>query len=74
MIDTWTQIQNITMKPIELLVPQLARANKNYKCAIDLAYAYAPFIEETIKHTSFSFRNKIWVTIEVSMVSKVLQT
>ena len=27
--------------PIELLAPQLARANKQYKCAIDFIYAYA---------------------------------
>ena len=40
--------------PIEHLAPQLARENKNYKCAIDLMYAYAhtPLDEETIKLTS----------------------
>ena len=42
--------------PIEPLAPQLARANKKYKCALDLMYAYAhtPLDEETIKLTSFS--------------------
>ena len=43
--------------PFEPLAPQLApRENKKYKCAIDLAYAYAHTIrdEETIKLTSFS--------------------
>ena len=41
--------------PIEPLAPQLARANKKYKCAIDPMYAYAhtPLDEETIKLTSF---------------------
>ena len=36
--------------------PQLARANKKYKCAIDLMYAYAhtSLDEEAIKLTSFS--------------------
>ena len=44
--------------PIEPLAPQLARANKNYKCAIDLMYAYAhtPLDEEIIKLTSFFLR------------------
>ena len=43
--------------PIEPLAPHLARANKMYKSAIDLMYAYAdtPLDEETIKITSFSF-------------------
>ena len=27
--------------PLEPLAPQLPRANKNYKCATDLMYAYA---------------------------------
>ena len=46
--------------PIEPLAPQLVRANKKYKCAIDLMYAYAhtPLDEETIKLTSFSSGNK----------------
>ena len=41
--------------PIEPLAPQLARANKKYKCAIDLMYAYThtPLDEETIKLTIF---------------------
>ena len=34
--------------PIEPLAPQLARASKKYKCAIDLMYAHTPFHEETI--------------------------
>ena len=51
--------------PIELLAPQFARANKKYKCAIDLMYAYAhtPFDEETIKHTSFSSGDKLFAFI-----------
>ena len=42
--------------PIESLAPQLARANKKYKSAIDLMYAYAhtPLDEDTFKLTSFS--------------------
>ena len=42
--------------PIEPLAPQLARANKKYKSAIDLMYAYAhvPLDEETVNLTSFS--------------------
>ena len=42
--------------PIEPLAPQLACANKKYKYAIDLMYAYAhtPLDEDTIKLTSFS--------------------
>ena len=41
---------------IEPLAPQLARANKKYKSAIDLMYAYAhtPLDEDTIKLTNFS--------------------
>ena len=37
--------------PNEPLAPQLAHANKKYKCAIDLMYAYThtPLDEETIK-------------------------
>ena len=59
--------------PIEPLAPQLARANKKYKCAIDLMYAYAhsPFNEETINLTSFSSGDKLFLLLyEVSMVSK----
>ena len=46
--------------PIEPLAPQLARANKKYKSAIDLMYAYAhtPLDEDTIKLTSFSSGDK----------------
>ena len=42
--------------PIEPLAPQLARANKKYKSAVDLLYAYAhaPLDEETISLTIFS--------------------
>ena len=45
--------------PIE---PQLARANKKYKTAIDLMYAYAhtPLDEDTIKLTSFSSGDKLF--------------
>ena len=41
--------------PKEPLAPKLARANKKYKCAIDLMYAYAhtPVDEETMKLGSF---------------------
>ena len=51
--------------PIEPLAPQLARANKKYKSAIDLMYAYAhtPFDEDTIKLTSFSSGDKLFVFI-----------
>ena len=51
--------------PIEPLAPQLARANKKYKCAIDLMYAYAhtPLDEETIKLTSFSSGDKLFAFI-----------
>ena len=51
--------------PIEHLVPHLARANKKYKCAIDLMYAYAhtPLDEETIKLTSFSFGDNFFAFI-----------
>ena len=46
--------------PIEPLAPQLARANKKYKSAIDIMYAYAhaPLDEDTIKVTSFSSGDK----------------
>ena len=51
--------------PIEPLAPQLARANKNYSCAIDLMYAYAHthLDEETIKLTSFSSGDKLFAFI-----------
>ena len=51
--------------PIEPLAPQLARANKEYKSAIDLMYAYAhtPLDEETIKLTSFSSGDKLFAFI-----------
>ena len=51
--------------PIEPLAPQLARANKKHKCAIDLMYAYAhtPLEEETIKLTSFSSGDKLFAFI-----------
>ena len=51
--------------PIEPLAPQLARANKKYKCSIDLMYAYAhtPLDEETIKLTSFSSGDKLFAFI-----------
>ena len=51
--------------PIEDVAPQLARANKKYKCAIDLMYAYAhtPLNEETIKLTSFSSGDKLFAFI-----------
>ena len=51
--------------PIEPLAPQLARANKKYKSAIDLMYAYAhtPLDEDTIKLTSFSSGDKLFAFI-----------
>ena len=51
--------------PIEPLAPQLARANKKYKSAIDLMYAYAhaPLDEDTIKFTSFSSGDKLFAFI-----------
>ena len=50
---------------IEPLAQQLARANKKYKSAIDLMYAYAhtPLDEETIKITSFSSGDKLFAFI-----------
>ena len=51
--------------PFEPLAPQLARANKKYKSAIDLMYAYAhtPLDEDTIKLTSFSSGDKLFAFI-----------
>ena len=51
--------------PIEPLAPQLARANKKYKSAIDLMYAYAhvPLDEETINLTGFSSGDKLFAFI-----------
>ena len=51
--------------PIEPLAPKLARANKKYKSAIDLMYAYAhaPLNEDTIKLTSFSSSDKLFAFI-----------
>ena len=47
--------------PTEHFAPQLARAKKKYKCAIELMYAYAhtSFDEETITFTSFSSGDKL---------------
>ena len=51
--------------PIEPLAPQLARANKKYKSAIDLMYAYAhaPLDDGTIRLTSFSSADKLFAFI-----------
>ena len=51
--------------PIEPLAPLVARANKKYKCAIDLmnAYAHTPLDEDTIKFTSFSSGDKLFAFI-----------
>ena len=51
--------------PIEPFAPQLARANKKYKSAIDLMYAYAhtPLDEDTIKLTSFASEDKLFAFI-----------
>ena len=52
--------QGYESRLIEPLAPQLARANKKIRSAIDFAYgcAHAPLGEETIRFTSFSSRNK----------------
>ena len=54
--------QSFESWPIEPLAPQLARANKKFKSAIDLMYAYAhaPLDEETITLTSFSSGDKLY--------------
>ena len=51
--------------PFEPLAPQLARANKKHKCAVDHMYAYAhtPLDEETTKLTSFSSGDKLFAFI-----------
>ena len=51
--------------PIEPLAPQLARANKKYKSAIDLMYAYTHTLldEDTTKLTSFSSGDKLFAFI-----------
>ena len=51
--------------PTEPLAPKLRRANKKYKCAIYLMYAYAhtPLVEEPIKLTSFSSGDKFFAFI-----------
>ena len=53
--------QSFESWPIEPLAPQFARANKKFKSAIDLMYAYAhaPLDEETITLTSFSSGDKL---------------
>ena len=57
--------QSDESRPIEPIVPQLSRATKKYKCAIDLLYAYAhtPFDEETIKLTTFSSGDNLFAFI-----------
>ena len=54
--------QSFESWPIEPLAPQLARANKKHKSAIDLMYAYAhaPLDEETTTFTSFSSGDKLY--------------
>ena len=51
--------------PTEPLAPQLARANRKYKSAIDLMYVYAhtPLDEDSIKLTSFSSGGKLFAFI-----------
>ena len=51
-----------SFESIEPLAPQLARANRKFKSAIDLMYAYAhaPLDEETIPLTSFSSGDKLY--------------
>ena len=62
--------------PIEPLAPQLARAKKKHKCAIDSMYAYAhtPLDEETIKLNSFSSSDNSLHSLEVFMDLKDYQT
>ena len=57
--------QSDESSPIEPLAPQLARANKKNKSAIDLLYAYTHTLldEETIKLTSFSSGDKLFAFI-----------
>ena len=57
--------QSFESWPIEPLAPQLARANKKFKSAIDLMYAFAhaPLDEETITLTSFSSGDKVYAFI-----------
>ena len=68
-LDSWHLNSNTNQDfeswPIELLAPQIARANKKYKSTIDLIYAYAhtPRDEETIKLTGFSTGDKLYVFI-----------
>ena len=54
--------QSFESWPIEPLAPQLARANKNSKPAIDLMYAYAhaPLDEETITLRRFPSGDKLY--------------
>ena len=61
---------------IEPLAPQLARANKKYKSAIDLMYAYAhaPLDKDTIKLTSFSSGDDLFAFIRGFMVSNDSRT
>ena len=61
--------------PTEPLAPQLARANKKYKSAIDLMYAYAhaPLDEDTIKLTVFYLVTNSSLSSEAFMVSKDFQ-
>ena len=61
--------------PLEPLARQLARANKNYKSAIDLMYAYAraTLDDETIKLTGFSHGGKLLAFIREVYGLKGLQ-
>ena len=57
--------QSDESRSIELLAPKLARANKKYKCAIDLMYTYAhtPLDEDTNKLINFSSGDKLFAFI-----------
>ena len=57
--------QSFESWPIEPLAPQLARATKKHKSAIDLMYdfAHAPLDEETSSLTSFSSGDKLYAFI-----------
>ena len=59
---------------METLATHLARANKPYKSAIDLLYAFAhATLDETIELTGFSSSDKLLLPLEVFMAIKVFK-
>ena len=62
--------------PIEPHAPQLARANKRYKLAIDLmyAYAYTPLMKKQSNVKVFLQETNFLLVYEAFMVSKVVLT